>query len=130
MKNQRTSSVLTSIDARITGLRAINPHLDFGNDRSLAGLTTTAEQLRTKLAEHNNLLAALETSRNELNALEDKADTLSKQMLKGVEFQYGQDSHEYELAGGTKTSDRIRKMMKSRLQKSSKGQSSDRSTVA
>jgi hypothetical protein len=130
MKNQRTSATLTSVDARITGLKAINPTLDFGNDRSLAKLTDTAEQLRKKLREHNDLMAALELSRNELNTLEEAADALSKQMLKGVEFTFGQDSREYQLAGGTRTSDRIRKRMKTRLQSATSDRDSDGSTAA
>jgi len=115
MKNQRTSRTLNNIEARIIGLKAINPNLDFGSDRSLFELTNHAEQIRIKLSKHNDLLAALEKSRNELSNLEDSAITLSRQMLKGVAFQYGQDSHEYELAGGVKTSDRIKKGLKTRL---------------
>jgi ABC-type lipopolysaccharide export system ATPase subunit len=115
MKKQRNSATLTQVEARITGLRAIDPSLSFGNNRSLTDLTHLADQIRTKLTEHNNLLAALELSRNELSQLEQQAKFLASQMLQGVGFEYGRDSYEYELAGGVRTRDRIRKGLKTRL---------------
>ncbi|WP_162423332.1 hypothetical protein [Myxacorys almedinensis] len=36
-------------------------------------------------------------------------------MLLGVAFEYGRDSHQYELAGGVRTSDRVRKSMRTRI---------------
>ncbi|AUB35926.1 ATPase involved in DNA repair [Nostoc flagelliforme CCNUN1] len=36
-------------------------------------------------------------------------------MLLGVAFKYGKDSHEYQMAGGVRKSDRIRKSTATRL---------------
>lgn len=104
MKNQKSSTALAKANARLRGLRTINPALDFGNDRSITTLSLLADKLEHKLEKHNDLLAAIETSKNELKELEKQVNELSSQMLKGVEFMYGQDSDEYELAGGVKTS--------------------------
>ncbi len=119
MKNQRTSIALTQAEARLLGLKAINPSLDFGNDRSVAQLNRQTTELRTKLAQYNTAIAALESGKNELRELEKEINILSSQMLKGVGFEYGQDSHEYELAGGVRTSDRVRKSRSTRMKASS-----------
>lgn len=122
MKNQRSSTALIKATARLRGLRAINPGLDFGNDRNITTFSSLADKLEYKLEKHNDLLAAVETSKNELKELEKQVNELSSQMLKGVEFMYGQDSDEYEMAGGVKTSDRVRKSRISRLKAVSEGQ--------
>jgi flagellar motility protein MotE (MotC chaperone) len=115
MKNQRTSIALTQAENRLLGLKAINPSLDFGNDRSITKLNLQTNELREKLADYNNEIAALETRKNELRDLEKQLNELSSVMLKGVGFEYGQDSHEYELAGGVRTSDRVRKSRITRM---------------
>ncbi len=118
MKNQRTSIALTQAENRLLGLKAVNPGLDFGNDRSITQLNLQTTELRTKLAEYNDAIAALESRKNELRDLEKDVNELSSIMLKGVGFEYGQDSHEYELAGGVRMSDRIRKSRITRMKSS------------
>ena len=130
MKNQRTSTTLTKANARLRGLRAINPGLDFGNDRTITKLDLLTDKLAHRLDKHNDLLASLETSKNELKDLEKQVNELSSQMLQGVEFIYGQDSDEYEMAGGVKTSDRVRKSRISRLKAASEGQSANGAKTA
>ena len=115
MKNQRTSIALTQVETRLLGLKAVNPSLDFENDRSITKLNLQATELRTKLAEYNDTIAALEGRKNELRDLEKEINELSSIMLKGVGFEYGQDSYEYELAGGVRTSDRVRKSRITRM---------------
>ncbi len=115
MKSQRTSTILTKVDARLSGLKTINPTLDFGHNRSVAELSQLTEQLRTKLTHYNDTIAALEASSHELKELEKQVSDLSRQMLQGVGFEYGQDSYEYEWAGGVRTSDRVRKGRITRL---------------
>ena len=118
MKNQRTSIALTQAENRLLGLKTINPNLDFGNDRSITKLNICTTELRTKLADYNDTIAALESKKNELRDLEKQLNDLSSIMLKGVGFEYGEDSHEYELAGGVRTSDRVRKSRITRIKSS------------
>ena len=115
MKNQRTSIALTQAENRLLGLKTVNPNLDFGNDRSVTKLNVRTTELRTKLADYNDTIAALESKKNELRDLEKEINELSSIMLKGVGFEYGQDSYEYELAGGVRTSDRVRKSRITRM---------------
>ena len=118
MKNQRTSIALTQAENRLLGLKTVNPNLDFGNDRSVTKLNVRTTELRTKLADYNDTIAALESKKNELRDLEKEVNGLSSIMLKGVGFEYGEDSHEYELAGGVRTSDRVRKSRITRIKSS------------
>ncbi|WP_413773948.1 hypothetical protein [Nostoc sp. MG11] len=41
--------------------------------------------------------------------------TFSEKMLMGIGFKYGKDSREYEMAGGVRKSERIRKSRATRL---------------
>ncbi|HTL89729.1 MAG TPA: hypothetical protein VL134_10025 [Leptolyngbya sp.] len=115
MKEPKTSPILAKATARLRGLKAIDPALDFGNDRNVTSLSLLTDKLQHQLDKHNDLIKSIEASRNDLKELEKQVSELSSQMLKGVEFMYGQDSPEYELAGGVKTSDRVRKSRITRL---------------
>jgi hypothetical protein len=115
MKNQRTSIALTQAEKRLVGLKAINPALDFGNDRSITKLNLQTAELRSKLAEYNDAIALLESRKKEIRNLEKDINELSSVMLEGVGFEYGQDSDEYEMAGGVRTSDRVRKSRITRM---------------
>lgn len=118
MKNKRPSIALTQAENRLVGLKTVNPSLDFGNDRSVTKLNVCTTELRTKLGDYNDTIAALESKKNELRDLEKEVNDLSSIMLKGVGFNYGEDSYEYELAGGVRTSDRVRKSRITRMKSS------------
>jgi predicted nuclease with TOPRIM domain len=130
MKNERTSTALTKATSRLRGLRAINAELDFGNDRTVSRLASLTTKLEYKLERHNELLTSVESSMSELRELEKEVNELSSQMLKGVEFMYGQDSAEYELAGGVRTSDRVRRSRITRLKAAPEAQSTNGSKTA
>jgi hypothetical protein len=114
-QQKRTSQVLTKAEFRIAGLNAIDPNLDFGKDRSVYQLVTLSNRLRNKLIALNEALAIVDSTRIEVEDLEKQVQQLCEQLLLGVGFEYGKDSQEYKLAGGVRTSDRVRKMMKTRL---------------
>jgi hypothetical protein len=130
MKNERPSIALTNADSRLRGLKAIDPALNLGNNCTLAAFNLLTEQLRDKLNQHNDLIAALESSKKDLKALENQVNQMSSKMLKGVGFVYGQDSDEYELAGGVTTSERVRKSRATRLKTVTDNQSSPGDTAA
>jgi PDZ domain-containing secreted protein len=89
--------------------------MDFGEARTLSNLTNLMEQLRTKLDAYNTALAVIGSSQTEIEELEKTLSELSERMLLGVAFKYGKDSREYEMAGGVRKSDRIRRSTASRL---------------
>jgi len=112
---KRTPRVLEKAELRVSGLKAIDPNMDFGDERNLQNMTQLIEQYRSKIDSYNTALAVIDSSKMEMKALEKKLGALNEQMLIGVAFKYGNDSPEYEMAGGVRKSDRIRKSSATRL---------------
>ncbi|XGV96349.1 MAG: hypothetical protein ACAF41_26910 [Leptolyngbya sp. BL-A-14] len=114
-RKKRTSQMLEKAELRAAGLKAVDPTLDFGDARSVTNLTTQIEKLRTKIDAYNTALAIIDSSKAEIAALEKNLGDLADQMLIGVAFKYGKNSPEYEMAGGVRKSERIRRSSISRL---------------
>lgn len=112
---KKTSRTLERIELRVAGLQAIDPLMTFGDDRDLRNITQLIEQLRNKISAYNTALAVIDSSKSEIHTLETTLNDLAEKMLIGVAFKYGKDSSEYEMAGGVKKSDRIRRSTASRL---------------
>lgn len=72
----------------------------------MAVLGTAATETQNLLDNHNALILALDDSTNKLKAKEQAIEKLYTQALAAIAAQYGKDSSEYELAGGTRTSER------------------------
>lgn len=117
-RKKRTSRVLEKAELRSAGLKAINPKLDFGEAHNLNYLTQLIEQLRTKIDAYNTALSIIDSSKVEIEELEKNLGNVSEKMLIGVAFKYGKDSSEYQMAGGVRKSDRIRRSTAKRLKAS------------
>lgn len=117
---QRTSRILDKGQLRILKLKAIDPLMDFGSDRNVDVLEQQIEQLHAKLNDYNTALAKIDIAKLEIDAMERRMGDLLDQLLNGVCAKYGNDSREYEMAGGTRKSDRIRKSSESRTKSSPK----------
>ncbi len=117
-RKRRTSRVLEKAELRISGLKAIDPNMDFGDARNLQNMTQLIEQYRTKIEAYNTALTVIDSSKTEMKELEKILGDLSEKMLIGVAFKYGKDSVEYEMAGGVRKSDRIRRSSVSRIKAS------------
>jgi hypothetical protein len=117
-RKKRTSRVLEKAELRASGLKAIDPNMDFGDARNLQNMTQLIEQYRTKIDAYNTALAVIDSSKTEMKELEKKLGDLSEKMLIGVAFKYGKDSLEYEMAGGVRKSDRIHRSSVSRIKAS------------
>lgn len=122
-RQKRTSRMLERAELRAAGLKAINPQLDFGDARSLSNLTTMIEQLRAKIETYNTALSVIDSSKTEMAELEKSLGNLAEQMLIGVAFKYGKDSREYEMAGGVRKSERVRRSTNQRIKAGTNGQS-------
>jgi hypothetical protein len=114
-RKKRTSRVLEKAELRTAGLRAIDAQMNFGDTWTLAQMTTLIDQLREKLEAYNMALAIIDSSQFEIEELEKQLSTVSERMLIGVALKYGNDSREYEMAGGVRKSERIRRSTTSRL---------------
>lgn len=114
-RKKRTSRFLEKAELRTAGLKAIDPSMDFGDARNLPNMTLLIEQLRTKVDAYNTALSVIDSSKTEIDQLEKNLGDLAEKMLIGVAFKYGKDSREYEMAGGVRKSERIRRSRMSRL---------------
>ncbi len=114
-RQKRTSRVLEKALLRSASLKAIDPKMDFGDERNLKHLIELMDHLRTKISAYNTALAVVDSYKSEIDELEKTLNTLSDQMLLGIAFKYGKDSCEYEMAGGVRKSERIRRSTASRL---------------
>ncbi|NJM71328.1 MAG: hypothetical protein HC862_14475 [Scytonema sp. RU_4_4] len=118
-RQKRTSRILEKAELRTSGLKAIDPNIDFGDTRNLQNMIQLIEQLRTKIDAYNTALAVIDSSKTEIQELEKNLGELSEQMLIGVAFKYGKDSREYEMAGGVRKSERVRRSLVNRLKAAS-----------
>ena len=129
-RQKRTYRVLEKAEFRTAGLKAIDPTIDFGDGRNLETMTELVEQYRTKINAYNTALTVIDSSRTEMDELDRTLSDLTEKMLIGVAFKYGKDSREYEMAGGVRKSDRIRKSTATRLKTTSKEASSEHTKTA
>ncbi|MBN4002939.1 hypothetical protein [Nostoc sp. LPT] len=114
-RQKRTSRVLEKAELRASGMKSILPSIKFEENYTLEKLIESIEQLRNKLDVHNSALAIVDSTLTEVEEMEKNLKQLSEKMLMVVAIKYGKDSAEYEMAGGVRNSDRLRKMRASRL---------------
>ncbi|WP_193198230.1 hypothetical protein [Nostoc sp. MG11] len=123
-RQKRTSRVLEKAEFRSAGLKAIDPNMNFDDNCNLQNLTQSIEQLRTMLDAYNAALAVVDSSKTKIDEIEKNLSNLSDKLLRGVAFKYGRNSSEYEIAGGIRDSERVRKSRLTRL-KAGAGQASE-----
>jgi uncharacterized phage infection (PIP) family protein YhgE len=102
---RKTSKVLADAQQRAANLKAIDQNLDLGNGLTVEDFKDEIAAVRTGLDDYNALLAQADAAGNDFKAEEKQLRTLSSRMLAGVGVKYGKDSNEYEMAGGTRTSE-------------------------
>jgi hypothetical protein len=117
-RQKRTSRVMEKAEFRTAGLKAIDSSMDFGDNCSLQNLTQSIEQLRTMIDAYNAALAVIDSSKTKIDEMEKSLSNLSDKLVRGVAFKYGRDSNEYEIVGGVRQSDGIRKGRLTRLKSS------------
>ncbi|XZF14851.1 hypothetical protein ACTHGU_01835 [Chitinophagaceae bacterium MMS25-I14] len=98
--------------ARAAALSSIDPALDLGNGLTLTAYQMQIENFRIKHAAYNTLLSQVDASYNECLAQLEVVKAFSERMLTGVAFKYTKDSNEYEMAGGTRKSERKKPVRK------------------
>ena len=102
---KRKSAVLEAARKRLAGLKAIEtPNL--GTNLTEAIFTAKITSLSNRLDSYNTLLTRADEEQNELEKEEAETAELSRRFLAAAEAQHGPDSNEYEMLGGTRTSDR------------------------
>ncbi|MCC5627953.1 hypothetical protein LC613_07315 [Nostoc sphaeroides CHAB 2801] len=127
-RRKRNSRILEKAEFRVAGLKAIDPNINFNDTCNLQNLTQLIDNFHNMLDEYNAALAMIDSSRKKLDEMEKTLSQVSDKMLMGVGFKYGKNSNEYELAGGVRDSDRVRKSRLTRL-KSNTDKTSDENAI-
>ena len=107
-RKKRSSKAVELSERRLAGLRSIKHNLDLGNGFSLAAYRQLIHQTRQELEDYNTALSVVDKAYNRVEETEKRLKEFSEGMLIAVAYQYGKNSHEYEMAGGTRRQDRKR----------------------
>jgi hypothetical protein len=105
-RKRRTSQVLETSRQRLAGLKQINPEPNFGGDLTVAAFTGKITGFTGNLGTYNEHTAALDDEQNAIDTEEEELRDWNSRWLSAIEAKHGRDSSEYELVGGTRTSDR------------------------
>jgi uncharacterized protein YukE len=105
---KKSSAILNKARRRMAGLRSIDAALDMGNGLSVDAYNAKADALEKTVDAYNQLLSSLDEQLNIFQKEEKELAEMSDRMLKGVGSVYGLDSNEYEMAGGTRKSEKKR----------------------
>ncbi|MDZ8034473.1 MULTISPECIES: hypothetical protein [unclassified Nostoc] len=127
-RKKRSSRILEKAEFRVAGLKAIDPQINFDNTYNLQNLTQLIDNFHNMLDDYNAAIAMIDSSRNKLDDMEKTLSQVSDKMLTWVGCKYGKNSNEYELAGGVRDSERIRKSRLTRL-KSNTDKTSDENAI-
>ena len=105
-RKRRTSAPLAVARQRLAGLNKITPTPNLGPNISLAAYQGVANDTAAIEESHNQLAAQMDDSSNRFDAQEATLNEWNRRVLSAVEAQYGPDSSEYEMVGGTRKSER------------------------
>lgn len=106
-KKQR-SLIIDKAQSRQAALLSISTELDFGNSLTTDAYDQLLEETREALKTYNTQLSAIDQAYNDFKDLEKSLADMCDRMLTGVAAQFGKNSSEYEMAGGTRKSERRR----------------------
>jgi hypothetical protein len=108
MRKPRKSKIIAEAEALIAALRPIESTLDFGKSLTFQAYIAKTDEARGLLANLNTLIAQMDAARNVFGQTERDLMIMTGRIRKGVLVQFGEDSVEYQMAGGTRTSERKR----------------------
>ncbi|MDZ7963539.1 MAG: hypothetical protein RM368_00945 [Nostoc sp. DedSLP03] len=127
-RKKRTSLVLKKAEFRVAGLKAVDPNINFDDTYNLQNLTQLIKQFHNMLDDYNAAIAMIDSSKKKLDEMEKTLNHVSDKMLAVVGLKYGKNSNEYELSGGVRDSERIRKSRLTRL-KANQNKTSDENVI-
>jgi len=107
-RRKRLSEALITGRARLAGLKKIDSS-KLGPNTTLDAFEAVINDTAAIETSHNELAVQMDDSSNRYDAQEALMADWNRRILAAVEAQFGPDSSEYELVGGTRTSDRKRR---------------------
>ena len=100
-----TSPITIAAQTRLDALKSLDPALDLGYGLTLKAYQALINDAQAKLSAYNTLLSQVDDAQNALRAAEQELRPFSARLLAGIGVKYGKDSSQYEMAGGTRTSE-------------------------
>lgn len=82
--------------------------LDVGEGLTVQGYNEKIETLRQSLKIYNRALSTIDNLLTQILENEQDLADYSEKFLRGIAYKFGNNSHEYQMAGGTRKSDRKR----------------------
>ncbi|QSJ19177.1 hypothetical protein JYQ62_10850 [Nostoc sp. UHCC 0702] len=105
---KRNSRTLGKAEVRLASIKSISPTLDVGEGLTVKDYTDKIESLRKTLEAYNTTLSTIDVLLTQIIENEEVLADYSEKILRGIAYKYGNNSHEYQMAGGTRKSDRKR----------------------
>ncbi|MEH2117070.1 hypothetical protein [Nostoc sp.] len=112
-RRKRNSRSLGKAEVRLASIKSISPTLDVGESLTVKDYTEKIESLRKSLEAYNTTLSTIDVLLTQLIENEQDLADYSEKILRGIAYKYGNNSHEYQMAGGTRKSDRKRTVRQS-----------------
>ena len=106
------SSALKKLAERIASLTVIDPKLIFKNGLALENGKDIHKRLTNNIESYNLDVKRLAEKRKLITAIEKEATDFAKNSLNAVKNDFGDDSTQYETAGGTRVSMRAKPVRK------------------
>jgi len=104
--SKRSSEILDRAKERSEGVASISPTLDLGNGVTLSAFDTKIADADKYLKRYNEVLSTADAARYDFEVRENALEEMYVNILKAVAVKFGEDSVEYEKAGGTPKSKR------------------------
>lgn len=108
-RRKKASAILNKAEKRLASIKSIDPKLDLGNGMTAAWYEKEVIKLRQHIEQYNTMLSQVDDAANAIETAEKQLSSASENMLMGVKIKFGRDSSQYEMAGGTRLSDRRRR---------------------
>lgn len=105
---KRNSRILGKAETRLASIKSINSSLDVGEGLSVNAYTVKIESLRQSLEAYNTTLSTIDILLTQILENEEDLADYSEKFLRGIAYKFGNNSYEYQMAGGTRKSDRKR----------------------
>jgi hypothetical protein len=113
-KSKQRSRVLEKASARLGAMRSLGTDINFGNGLTFTDFEESIDRTREALLAYNTAIATYSQAQLAFMELERNLADLAERMLTGVATQYGKQSHQYEMAGGTRKGARRRRPRKAK----------------
>lgn len=108
-RRKKKSAILEKSQERLTGLKTIDGKADLGNGITSATFEKEVSGLRQQIEAYNVLLTKADEAANAIEIAEKQLSITAENVLLAVKVKYGKDSSQYEMAGGTRQSERRRR---------------------